>query len=47
VFYPEPRQVKVHVPGQPPKTLGVDEKLDGGDVLPGFTLLIRDIFPEE
>jgi Uma2 family endonuclease len=47
VFYPEPRQVKVHVPGQAVKTLGIDETLDGGDVLPGFRLPIRDIFPEE
>ncbi len=47
VFYPETRQVKVHAPGQKPKTLGLDETLDGGDVLPGFTLLVRDIFPEE
>jgi Uma2 family endonuclease len=47
VFYPETRQVKVHVPGQEVKTLGIDDMLDGGDVLPGFSLPIRDIFPEE
>jgi Uma2 family endonuclease len=29
--------------GQP---FGIDDTLDGGDVLPGFTLPVRDIFPE-
>jgi len=47
VFYPETRLVKVHNPGEPEKTLGIDETLEGGEVLPGFTLLIRDIFPED
>ncbi len=28
------------------KLLTIDDTLDGGDVLPGFTLAIRDIFPE-
>jgi Uma2 family endonuclease len=30
--------------GQP---FGVDDTLDGGTVLPGFTLPVRDIFPDE
>jgi Uma2 family endonuclease len=47
VFYPDTRLVKVHIPGQPEKTLGSDETLEGGEVLPGFTLRIGDIFPED
>jgi Uma2 family endonuclease len=27
--------------------IGIDGVLDGGDVLPGFTLPVKDIFPEE
>ena len=47
VFYPETRQVRVHKPGEDPQTLGVNETLDGGEVLPGFTLALRDVFSEE
>jgi len=47
VFYPDTRQVKIHVPGQKPKTLDIDGVLDGGDVLPDFTLPVREVFPEE
>lgn len=39
------RTVEVYTPGQPVKILGVDDTLDGGDVLPGFTLNVRDFFP--
>lgn len=46
VVYPEERTVIVHTPGQPPKIYGVDDTLDGGDVLPGFTLPLNSIFPE-
>ena len=28
-------------------TLAIDDTLDGGDVLPGFTLPVRDVFPAE
>ncbi len=42
----EPKLVEVYAPGQPVKLLGVDDTLDGGDVLPGFTLSVKDIFPE-
>jgi hypothetical protein len=27
-------------------TLGLDDTLDGGDVLQGFTVAVRDIFPK-
>jgi Uma2 family endonuclease len=42
----EKQQVEVYAPGQPPKIVGIDGTLDGGDVLPGFTLAVKAIFPE-
>ncbi len=36
--------VEVYAPGRAGKTVYVDETLDGGDVLPGFTLAVKDIF---
>jgi Uma2 family endonuclease len=45
-FYPENRQVIVYKRGQEPQMLGIDGVLDGGNVLPGFTLKVRDIFPD-
>lgn len=45
--YPALQQVKVYMPGQPVKTLGLKDILDGGQVLPGFNLALKDIFPSE
>ena len=42
--YPAERAVMVHSPGVPAVTLTDDEVLDGGDVLPGFTLPLSEIF---
>ena len=42
--YPDRQEVDVYVPGQPIRTLGMEDTLDGGDVLPGFTLPVRDVF---
>jgi Uma2 family endonuclease len=44
---PDDRQVKVYEPGQPAKTLGIDDVLDGGKVLLGFRLAVKDIFPSD
>ena len=41
---PRRRVVEVHALGQPPLTLHESDTLDGGDVLPGFALLVADIF---
>ena len=43
VAYPATRTVVAHT-ASGAQTLGEDDTLDGGDVLPGFTLPIRDIF---
>jgi Uma2 family endonuclease len=44
VIYPEDRDVDVYRPNHDPRTFKVGETLDGGDVLPGFTLLVKDVF---
>lgn len=44
VIYPQTRTITTHQPGLPPVTLGYDDTLDGGDVIPGFQCPMRDIF---
>jgi Uma2 family endonuclease len=44
---PESQEVEIYEPGQPKKTIGLDGVLEGGDILPGFKLAVKDIFPEE
>jgi Uma2 family endonuclease len=46
LVFPDEKQVEVYVPGQDVREVGIDGILDGGDVLPGFMLPVRDIFPE-
>lgn len=46
VFYPKSRSVIAHTP-HGSTTLGIDEELDGGDVLPGFKLPLRRIFRDD
>ena len=44
VVYPDSRTIAVYQSGAPVVTLTEDDTLDGGPVLPGFTLPVRDIF---
>ena len=44
VVYPNLRVVEVHQPDASVVTLTEDDTLDGGEVLPGFTCSVRDIF---
>jgi Uma2 family endonuclease len=44
VIDPERRRVEVYRPGQAVSILGVGGTLDGGTVLPGFTLPLADLF---
>jgi Uma2 family endonuclease len=46
VIDPERKRVEVYMPGKSPDLVGLDGTLDGGDVLPGFRLAVKDIFPE-
>ena len=41
---PIDRTIAVHRPGVPTETLTGDDVLDGGDVLPGFSLPLSEIF---
>ena len=44
-IYPDRREVEVYKRGEPMRIVGIDGVLDGGDVLPNFSLPVRDIFP--
>jgi Uma2 family endonuclease len=44
IVNPATQQVTVHRPDAPPKTYGINDTLDGGNVLPGLTLAVIDIF---
>jgi Uma2 family endonuclease len=46
VVDPRRKAVDVHRPGQPTRTLGMDDTLDGEDVVPGWSLAVRDLFDE-
>lgn len=46
VVDPESRQVLVHRRGFPTLTLSAGDTLDGGEVLPGFTLPLARVFAE-
>jgi Uma2 family endonuclease len=43
-MYPQSQNIDVYPPGKPVIELGIDDVLDGGDVLPGFTLAVKDLF---
>lgn len=45
VVYPGAQEVEDYTPGQPVRVVGLDGVLAGGDLLPGFTLAVKDIFP--
>jgi Uma2 family endonuclease len=45
VVYPDTKEVEVYVPDQTMRLLGIDDTLDGGNVLPEFTLAVKEIFP--
>ncbi|MCA0456802.1 MAG: Uma2 family endonuclease [Chloroflexi bacterium] len=44
LIFPDRQQIEVHTNDAAVRTLGIDDELDGGDVLPGFKLALRDIF---
>jgi Uma2 family endonuclease len=47
VIYPEESEFAVHRPGKPVLVLGANDTFDGGDVLPGFRVAVRDIVPSK
>jgi Uma2 family endonuclease len=44
VVYPTRQIVEEHRPQQAPVTLTASDQLDGGDVVPGFTLPVARVF---
>ncbi len=42
---PRQRTLRVFAPGQDTRTLHEDDILDGGDVLPGFSVRVADVLP--
>lgn len=45
VAYPRRRTVRVVESRQVSRILGADDKLDGGDLLPGFAVRVGELFP--
>jgi Uma2 family endonuclease len=46
VVYPRNRVIDVYQPGQPVQTLTEQDALEGGDILPGFSVPLTTIFTE-
>ncbi len=46
-IYPQLEKIDVYAPGYPARESGVDDLLDGGTVLPGFVIAVKDIFPAQ
>ena len=45
-MYPKAQSIDVYAPGKSVRSVSIDGTLDGDDVLPGFTLTVRDLFAE-
>jgi Uma2 family endonuclease len=45
-LYDQSESVHVHEPGKSMKLFGINDVLDGGNVLPGFTLAVKVLFDE-
>jgi Uma2 family endonuclease len=43
-LYPDAQSVDVYEPGKLKRTIDLNGALDGGDVIPGFSILLKDIF---
>jgi Uma2 family endonuclease len=46
LVFPCKQQIEVHTADEI-RTLGINDTLNGGDVLPGFALAVKDIFAEK
>lgn len=44
VVFPDEVEVSIHIPGQAARVISADGEIDGGDVLPGFKLALKNIF---
>lgn len=46
IIYPDDRLIDVHEAGQKPDTKRMGDALDGGDIIPGFLLSVRELFEQ-
>jgi Uma2 family endonuclease len=46
-LYPQSQSIDIYAPGQSMRTVGIDDMLDSGDVLPGFTLPVKELFLDQ
>lgn len=44
VVSPDDETIEIYVPGEKVRVLGIDDTLDGGTVLPGFSMAVKEIF---
>jgi Uma2 family endonuclease len=44
IVYPESRLIDEYQPGQPMRSYNQEDTISGGDVLPGFSIPVRDVF---
>jgi Uma2 family endonuclease len=42
--YPQEYEVEIHIPGQPVRVLSIHDTIDGGDLLPDFSVTVKAIF---
>lgn len=45
--YPESESIDIYAPGQPVRSVEIDEMLDVGDLIPGFSISVKEIFAED
>jgi len=45
--YLKDQRVDVYAPGKPRQAFGIEDTLECGDMLPGFLLPVKDIFPPQ
>jgi Uma2 family endonuclease len=45
ILEPSARTLTIHRTGEPPRVLGANDTLGGGDILPGFTFALSRLFP--
>jgi Uma2 family endonuclease len=46
VVSPDDQRIEIYIPGQPVRVLSIEDTLDGGTVLPGFTLPVKAVFED-
>ncbi len=44
VVLPDAKEIEIHAPGQSAQILSATDTLSGGDLLPGFSLAVEDVF---